>query len=468
MGLYDYQQIGVDCIRDAYKEDKRAPLYVLPTGGGKTVVFCHIAENAQKKGKRVWILVHRVELLRQTSKKLTENGVKHGLISPKFTPDLLSIVQVAGVQTVVNRLGKFPAPDLIIIDECHHATAGSWRKIIDYFPNAKILGVTATPCRADGTGLNHIFDEIIIGPQIYELIDQGKLVKPVVYAPQNKMNFSSVKITRGDFDKDEISEIVDRPTITGDVVKHYMKIADGIPAVVFCISIKHAQHVADEFKKQGYRAHSVDGSMHDDLRKKMLAGLGNGTVDVITSCDLISEGTDIPAIGCIISLRPTTSLSLYIQQLGRGLRLSDNKTKAIILDHVGNTFIHGMVDSHREWSLEGKKKKSKKKDDEPDIKISQCMSCFAVYSPNQTNTCPACGFINEPPKIREIEHIDGELQMITELNAEKQSQLKFERQNEIRNAKTFADLLSLERKYNYKSGWAFHLNRLRNTKMKKS
>ena len=312
--LRDYQETTVNEVREAYIQKYKTPLVVLPTGAGKTVVFCHIAQTSVKRGKRVLILVHRVELLRQTSAKLNENGVNHGLINPKFTPNLNASVQVASVQTLVNRLSKINAPDLIIIDEAHHSTAGSWNKIINFFPNAKILGVTATPCRSDGTGLGNIFDKLIVGPQIAELIQRGFLVKPIVYAPASRVDLKSIKITRGDYDKDQIAQLIDKPRITGDAVSHYMRIADGMPAVVFCISVMHSQHVAEEFRARGYKAFSVDGTMDDAIREKLLSGLGNGSVDVITSCDLISEGTDIPAIGCAILLRPTMSTGLYLQQ----------------------------------------------------------------------------------------------------------------------------------------------------------
>jgi superfamily II DNA or RNA helicase len=458
--LRDYQETTVNEVREAYIQKYNTPLVVLPTGAGKTVVFCHIAQTSVKRGKRVLILVHRVELLRQTSAKLNENGVNHGLINPKFTPNLNASVQVASVQTLVNRLSKINAPDLIIIDEAHHSTAGSWNKIINFFPNVKILGVTATPCRSDGTGLGNIFDKLIVGPQIAELIQRGFLVKPIVYAPASRVDLKSIKITRGDYDKDQIAQLIDKPRITGDAVSHYMRIADGMPAVVFCISVMHSQHVAEEFRARGYKAFSVDGTMEDSIREKLLSGLGNGSVDIITSCDLISEGTDIPAIGCAILLRPTMSTGLYLQQLGRALRLSEGKTKAIILDHVGNTLIHGMPDMIREWSLEGSKK-TKKSISETGIRVLQCSSCFAMFEPNVGNTCDVCG---ESMKIsaREIEQIEGEL---VKLSDEEIVIQKKEKQEQVRKARTLEELLKIQKENGYKYGWAQHMFNARNKKM---
>lgn len=461
--LRPYQLKAVDGVKDSFRGGKKAPILVMPTGAGKTVVFCHIAENAVMKGKRVWILVHRVELLRQTSKKLHENGVNHGLINPKYTPYLQLPVQVASVQTLVNRLERYQKPDVIIIDEAHHATAGSWNKIISACPNALILGVTATPTRADGTGLNKIFDDIIIGPQIYELIEMGFLVKPIVYRPpqKNKIDLSDLKTKGSDYDKEQMAEIIDKPSITGDVIQHYRQYAHGMAAVVFCVSVAHAEHVAMEFRSAGYKAYSVDGSMDDDLRTRLLGGLEDGTVEIITSCDLISEGTDIPAIGCGIMLRPTQSLSLFIQQAGRILRLSKGKNKAILLDHVGNTILHGLPQQHREWSLNGQRRNKKSLNQEPTIRVIQCPSCYAMYYPNPEHKCEVCGTLEEISS-RELLQVDGQLEQVTE---EQKLQIKIDKQREVSQARTLDELLKIEKERGYKRGWATRIFKLREDRM---
>lgn len=461
--LRDYQNNAVNGIKGAYLDGKTAPLLVLPTGGGKTVVFCDIARRTSERGKRVWILVHRVELLRQTSASLTKSGVEHGLINPKYTPNPEPLVQVAGVQTLINRLDKVPPPDLIIIDEAHHATAGSWRKVIEHFPDAKVLGVTATPCRGDGKGLGQeaggVFDSLVMGPQIPDLIERGFLVKPIVYASPRRPDFSSVKIVRGDFDKKQITELIDRPTITGDAVAHYAKLCSGVPAVAFCVSVSHAEHVAEEFRAAGYKAYSVDGSMEDDERNRILDGLGDGSIEVVTSCDLISEGTDIPAIGCAIMLRPTQSLGLYIQQGGRALRTSEGKDHAIILDHVGNTFQHGFLDEVREWSLDGKKKRNGNGMNEAAIRVNMCEVCFNVHEP--APTCPFCGH-KKPIKESEPLQVDGELELITEAQ---KKQMQKEKRMEVGRAKTLKDLQAIGKERGYHSGWARRMFAERNKKI---
>lgn len=458
--LRPYQQNGVDAIRQSYASGKKAPLYVLPTGGGKTVVFSYIGGSVAKRNKRVWTLVHRVELLRQTSRALAKNGIDHGLINPKYTPAYNKPVQVASVQTLANRLKyfeKYP-PDLIIIDEAHHANASTWRKIIEAFPQARILGVTATPVRGDGTGLGieagGMFDDLIIGPQIDELIKLGFLVKPKVFAPKERLDLTGLRTVRGDYDKQQAENLVDKPAITGRAVEYYQKLCPGAPAVAFCASVRHAEHVAAEFREAGFRSYSVDGSMEDEVRGRILKGLETGAVNVVTSCDLISEGTDIPAIQAAFLLRPTQSEGLFLQQVGRALRLAEGKDGAIIFDHVGNVINHGMPDEPRDWSLEGEKKRKKRKgDDEPEVKVIQCENCFLVHAP--ASVCPHCGYHYPQPEPldRTPEQREGELR---EMTAEDAAAIKRARIKEEAQAKTYEDFVAIAQKRGYKPGWAKH------------
>jgi superfamily II DNA or RNA helicase len=321
-----------------------------------------------------------------------------------------------------------------------------------------LLGVTATPVRGDGQGLGvdagGIFDALVLGPSTRELMDMGNLVEPIVYAPSKTLDLSSVKIRMGDYDKKELAKAVDKPTVTGDAVAHYTKLCPRVPAVAFCVSVSHAEHVATEFRDAGYVAYSVDGSMDDDTRSRILAGLGNGSVHVVTSCDLISEGTDIPAIGCAILLRPTKSEGLYLQQVGRALRPYAGKTTTIILDHVGNTLLHGLPDQHRDWSLDGNKKKKKKGEQEKSLAVAQCPACYAIHAP--APACPVCGHVVPAPtaKKRDLKHKDGELVQITKQQAEiayKQKRV------EVGKAQTLEQLEVIAKARGYKPGWAEHV-----------
>lgn len=445
MNLRPYQEQAVGELRTAYSSGRKAPLFVLPTGGGKTFTFVYVGQSAVKRGNRVLILVHRQELLMQASRSLSAMGVRHGLIAAGHvtTGDP---VQVASVQTMIRRLGKHRYHfDLIIVDEAHHAIAGSWRKIIDAFPQARVLGVTATPIRSDGKGLRDVFDAIVLGPTVQQLIEMGYLVRPVVYAPPTQLDLTGVRRRMGDFDQTELGKRVDKPTITGSAVQHYRKLCDRQPAIAFCVSVAHAQHVAADFRANGYAAKAIDGSMPDAERKQAIDDLANGRLHVLTSCDIVSEGTDIPVVAAAILLRPTQSTGLFLQQVGRALRPAPGKDRAIILDHVGNCMRHGMPQDDREWSLDGDLATKRAKNDNEVPPVKQCEKCYAVFKPQPI--CPVCGHVHEI-KGREIKETDGELQEIDAATMQRQ------RRQEIGKAKTLEELQEVARRRGYKPGWA--------------
>jgi superfamily II DNA or RNA helicase len=304
-----------------------------------------------------------------------------------------------------------------------------------------------------------VFDGITIGADVQELIDLGRLVQPVYYCP-SQVDLQGVHTRAGDYVKSELEERVDKPAITGDAVTHYRKLADGLPSVAFCVSRKHAQHVAAQFREAGYEAYAVDGMTDDKERDRILTGLGNGKVQVVASCDLISEGFDVPAIGCGIMLRPTKSMGLYIQQGGRVLRPQQGKERAIILDHVGNVFRHGLLEQPREWSLEGEVKKTKKKEkaDDEQVNVRQCTSCYAVFAP--APKCPECG-AEVKIKERKLEQKEGELVAI---DKESVKAIAFEKKKEVGKARTLDELKAIEAQRGYKKGWAYNIWQARQIK----
>lgn len=403
--LRPYQQRAIEDIRAQYHAGKRAPLFVLPTGGGKTVCFSYMVASAVSRGQTVWVLAHRAELLGQISRTLVQFGVRHGLIAPGMPGDREAPVQVASVFTLVRRLDRYPAPTLIICDEAHHAVAkSSWGAIFQKFPQAKRLGVSATPCRLSGEGLGELFDCMVQGPTLAELIAIGALSPYRLFAPAGEMDLSGLRSRGGDYMRDELAAAVDKPTITGSALTHYQKLAAGKRAVAFCVSVEHAQHVAAQFAAAGIPSASVDGAMDGDTRAKILSDFAAGTIKLLTSCDLISEGFDVPAIEAAILLRPTQSLALYLQQVGRALRLFEGKTHAIILDHANNCARHGLPDDARLWSLDGTGKKTGSKATE--VPVKSCPACFATVMA-QATAC-SCGhtFVVKPRTLAEVE---GEL-----------------------------------------------------------
>jgi DNA repair protein RadD len=456
--LRPYQQDAIERVRDAYRAGHRAPLLVAPTGAGKTVMFGFVAGQTASRGKRVLVLCHRRELIRQASRKLTETGVPHGIIAPGHTPTR-DPVQVASVQTLGRRLHHDrDAPDLIVIDEAHHAVAGQWAAITAAYPNARLLGVTATPERLDGRGLGveagGCFDALVMGPTVGDLVAGGFLTSTRIFAPSEAPDLSGVRTRGGDFEAGALADAMARPQIVGDAVTHYTKHAAGQPAILFSPSVAHAETMAEAFRAAGYRAVAASGDTDARVRDEAIAGLGTGAVQVLCSCDLISEGLDVPAVGAVILLRPTKSLGLYLQQVGRGLRPAPGKSHLTVLDHAGNTLRHGPPEMPREWSLAGRPKRAKKDDDTPPAR--QCPDCFAVHSP--APACPECGHVYEV-KVREIEHVAGELQDVTDTMAARWGK-HIPLSKVLREAKD-EDLAAIARARGYKPGWAFHMRQQR-------
>ncbi len=443
MELRDYQVRDVARLRDAFRRTRRV-LYQLPTGGGKTVAFCHIVANAAARGKRTYIVVHRQELIHQTADKLSAYGVPHGIVSPRITPSR-DLVQVCMVQTLGRRVDKLPAPDFIVWDEGHHAAAGTWGKLIARWPNAFHLYVTATPERLDGKGLSGFADEMVCGPSVKELTARGFLSPVRVFTAKETLDKTGIKMIGGDYDQHEVAERVRKSQIVGDSVKHYRELCSGAPALAFCCNIDESEKTAAQFQAAGYKAVAIDGTTENWHRKAVLAGLANGSVNVVCSCNLISEGFDCPGVVAAILLRPTRSLTLYLQQVGRALRPAAGKTSAIILDHVGNVFEHGMPDTDREWSLLGRSARKRKQADEISIPVKQCPMCYRCHAP--APVCPGCGYIYEG---RKPDKIDG---ILTEMSDEDIARLEARksRRREEGRARSLESLIALAAARGYKN-----------------
>ncbi|NDF41803.1 MAG: helicase, partial [Actinobacteria bacterium] len=232
--LRPYQHQAISELRASYREGARAPLLVLPTGAGKTVVFSAVSAGAAARGRHVLILVHRRELITQASAKLAGAGVDHGIIAAGF-PASDQPVQVASVQTLARRLSSISwSPDLIVIDEAHHAVAGTWSAALSRWPNAYRLGVTATPVRQDGRGLGAVFDSLVLGPSVSELIAGTFLTPARIYAPPPIADLAGLKARAGDYRPEEAAERMDRPIVTGDAISHYQRLCNHKRAIVFC------------------------------------------------------------------------------------------------------------------------------------------------------------------------------------------------------------------------------------------
>lgn len=351
--LRPYQQQSVDEIRTAFRTN-RSVLLQGATGSGKTVIFAYIASGVHRKGKRATILVHRRELVDQTSAQLAGMGIPHGVISPDYRASPMLAIQVAAIQTV-SRRGLDLAADLMIADESHHAASVSWAKVLTAH-KGKLLGVTATPERLDGKGLDHIFEHMVLGPPVRELIDAGYLADYIAYShPPDTDKLARIKKLAGDYRADQLGSLMSEHVIVGDAIDHYRQYIQPRSAILFSPTVAHAELMADAFRQEGYRAAAIHGKLSRQDRKEMTSGFATGQLDVLTSCDLISEGFDIPEAGGTIHMRPTASLALHLQQIGRALRPKRDKSRAVILDHAGNLVRHQMPDWPREWRLTGAK-----------------------------------------------------------------------------------------------------------------
>ena len=366
--------------------------------------------------KRVLVLGHTREIIKQTSVKLHENGIEHGIIQAGFMtrPDMP--VQVGSVQTLHarairgNRM-ELPPADLILVDECHHAPASSYRKIINAYQDATIIGLTATPCRGDGRGLGGIFEAIVECPQVAELIEQKYLVRTNVFAPVNP-NLTGVESRAGDYVESQLAERMDRADLVGAIVPHWLKYGHRRKTVCFATSVAHSIHIRDEFQKAGVRAEHVDGTMPKSERDAVLARLAAGDIQVISNCMVLTEGWDMPEVSCCILARPTKKMGLYRQMVGRVLRPASGKFNAIVLDHSGAVFRHGFVEDRVDWKLDPDTRSVapahafRQRADGYRSRLLECSQCSSMRVAGEP--CRHCGYLPQP-KPKAVVFREGDL-----------------------------------------------------------
>lgn len=414
--LWPHQERAVAEVERAWSEGVQSLIVQVPTGGGKSRIIRQITDNHAASKKVIYLTVHASALVEQLSEEITAAGIRHGIIKSGF-PMLRYRVQVCSIQTLKNRLHLLPEPAIIIQDECHHSRANSHQAVYNYWPRALRLGFTATPRRTDGKSLADLFDKIIPGPQTRELIDGGYLADFDYYAPGN-LDLSDVHHRGGEYITSELESKVNRRTIIGDAIEHYRKYADHKPAIVCCVSIQHAIDVAEQYRDAGYKAMAVHSKMDQDAIKAAKDGLKSGTLELLVQVDLLGEGVDIKGAVCLQMLRPTESLIVFLQQVGRVLRKSGDK-QAIILDHVGNWERHGLPDDPREWTLEPAK--------ETETGLSKYKRCPECLHPvaKTARTCKHCGYEfggtqNDTSEDRTPQQKDGELVDVRALRAMKE------------------------------------------------
>jgi superfamily II DNA or RNA helicase len=417
--LRPYQEEVAGEIERAIEAGQRRIILVAPTGSGKTVIAAAIIKRAVGRRQNVLVLAHRREIISQTSHKLHDHDIRHGIIQAGFEKLLrpLEPVQVASIQTLHVRAMRsatirLPSAHLLIIDEAHHCPANTYQKIIESYPDAAVLGLTATPCRGDGRGLGGIFETIIECPQVAPLIEQGYLVKTRVYAPINP-DLKGVRMQAGDYVENQLADRMDRPKLIGDIVTHWYKFGERRKTVVFACSVAHSVHICEEFVKSGARAEHLDGSTPKDERDATLARLASGEIELVTNCMVLTEGWDMPEAGCCILARPTKKMGLFRQMIGRVLRPADGKTDAVVLDHSGAVFQHGLPEDRVEWTLDPERKATSPGHAERlashQARLIECSQCSALRMGGQP--CPACGFLPRRPA-QYVAHVEGDLGLV--------------------------------------------------------
>jgi DNA repair protein RadD len=450
--LRDYQREVIAAFDREVAAGRESIVLTAPTGSGKTVILADIARRYRSAGRSVLVLAHRREIISQTHEKLANHGVRSGIIQAGVDPRPLEPVQVASISTLWSRAFRSdamlrPHAHLLVIDECHHATARTYSKIIAEYPNAILLGLTATPCRGDGRGLGGIFETMIECPQVAELIAQGHLVKSIVYAPVDP-DLGGVTIRQGDYAEGQLADRMDRPKLIGDIVTHWHKYGERRKTVVFAASVAHSIHLRDEFRLSGVRAEHIDGTTPKDERDATLSRLASDEIELVTNCMVLTEGWDMPEVGCCVLGRPTRKMGLYRQMIGRVLRPAPGKNDAIILDHSGAVYRHGPPADHIDWALDPDShavspahQARKQKSGSGLVECTQCSALRVGGLP-----CPHCGFMPvRPGKYVPIE--DGELVEFSSRNVAKhetqQDRMIF-----------FAELRHIGEQRGYKTGWA--------------
>lgn len=334
-------------------------------------------------------LVHRRELCDQIAHTFAACGVD------------LSMTDIMMVQTAARRLDKLKPPDLIITDEAHHSCAATYTRIYACFPSVPRVGFTATPIRLGDGGLGRVFDDLVTSVTTRWLVENHYLA-PYKYYSYKLAETAGLHVRAGEYIAAEVHGLMERTAIYGDTVDTWRRIAPGTQTIVYCASIKASRETAQAFRAAGYTSAHLDGETSPIERTEAVERFRRGELTVLCNVDLFGEGFDVPDCTCVVLLRPTKSLSLFIQQSMRSMRYRDGKT-ALIIDHVGNVFEHGLPDDLREWTLDERRKKEKGV-----VHVRECPLCFAVM-PSNSAKCPACGYEFKPEERRYLEEVDGEI-----------------------------------------------------------
>lgn len=437
--LFDYQQDLVDKARNDLAAGNQGVLIVSPPGSGKSVVISEIARLTVKKGGHVLFFVHRLELVKQIKDSFKQQGVD------------LNHCTIMTVGKVANRLKILPKPNLIIVDESQHSRAKTYLKIFGYYNDVPRLGFTGSPWRLSGKGFKDIYSAMIEGPTTKWLIEHHKLAPFTVYGYQLGNKDLLKKSSTGDYTSKSMDDFT-KSIIHGDIVKSWLKFAKDRKTIIYCHSTSFSKIVAQEFRSAGINAAHADAKTPSNERNKIMDSFKQGQIKVLCNVDLVSEGFNVPDCSCVVLLRPTESLVVYLQQSMRAMRYQPHK-QAIIIDQVGNFERFGLPDTDYKWTLEDREKHPRKDSGSTEgLQIKTCPDCFAVIKAECVK-CPICGhdFSIEIRKIKQKK--DQELRAI---KAEK-FHIDLIAKKKVSELTSFKELTMYAKAKHYKNGWAWHM-----------
>ncbi len=456
MELREDQEEYINNVSNAFRLKHKSVLLNAPTGSGKTVMACEMVKRARERGKKSWFILPRKELLKQTSNTFFEFNIHHGFINSLYKRNPLANVEVCSINTLANRIRDGvirTAPDFAILDEAHYGSTAN-DVVIDFLKEqgCYILGLSATPTKMSGQGLNKWFEYMVKGRSIRWYIDNNILSDYKLYRP-SKMDLSGLHTLGGDYNSKELDELASKDRFrVGSAIECYKKYAMGKLAIAYGVSIRDSLDICDKFIRAGIPAVHIDGSQTDDDRAENILKFAKREALVLCNCDLATFGFDLSSqvnmdvtIEAMFDLAPTKSIAKQKQKNGRVLRYKP--FPALIFDHAGNSELdkHGIPCADVDWTLEGKKKRGSS-ENERTIPVRQCPNCFFVHNPS--TTCPDCGFIY-PIISRDIEEIEGEL-LEVDIKAEKKK-----KRMEVGMAKTIADLQRIASERGYAKGWVY-------------
>jgi len=418
MILREYQNRTIEMIREKLRSGVRRLIVTLPTGSGKSIIMGHIAKMCTDKGNKVLALMHRRQLVDQLSDRFSSCGVDSGIVMAGTAAELDNKTQIGTIQTYSRRIEfktyEFDTneevrpwehnADIVLLDEAHRSLSKTFQDVLNRYHDKIIIGFTATPALSSGISMGDYYQDLIQPVYVKELINCGALV-PGIYYGLNSPDLKDLKIVAGDYDKRGLGNRVNNPSIIGDIVLNWSRIAAGKKTVVFAVNVKHSKAIVNEFLSHGVTAEHLDAYSDDDERAETIQRFISGETKILSNVDLYTEGTDIPAIECICLARPTKSIGRYIQMVGRGARPFKDKHNFIVLDHGKNINEHGFYEDDIKWTLEGKKITFAKNQKRPpkEKHQMQCKICNAIFL---GNTCPSCGMVieNFGQKIEAIEY----------------------------------------------------------------